>query len=153
MTWLELKIPPLIVTLVIIALMYFTKTLFPTFGFPQNMATLFALLVLICALVFILMAIKVFREHKTTLDPRLPFKTTAVVETGIFGVTRNPMYVGMIMIVGAVGLYWQHSGFIIFVAITMMYLHFLQVLPEEHLLIKKHGEQYKVYQDKVPRWF
>jgi protein-S-isoprenylcysteine O-methyltransferase Ste14 len=117
------------------------------------MANLFAVLVLMCALVFIGMAVWTLRRARTTVSPITPEKTSHIIAHGIFAVSRNPIYVGMLMLIVAVGLYWQHTGFVVFVAIAWAYLQRFQILPEERHLLAKFSDEYSAYQKKVPRWF
>ncbi len=150
---LELKIPPVIVTLIAVIGLYLTRDVFPHFGFPQNMANLFAACVLFSAVTFAAMSVYAFKKHQTTLHPMRPEQTVNIVQNNVFAISRNPMYASFIMVIVAFGLYLQHSGFIVFALLCMAYLHWFQVLPEERVLLEKFGEDYQQYQRRVARWF
>ncbi len=145
---LELKIPPVILPILAILGMYLTREIFPHFGFPQVMAN-----VLFRAMTFAVMGVYVFKKHQTTVHPMRPDHTSKIVQSGVFAISRNPMYLSFVMSIIACGLYLQHTGFILFAIGAMTYLHCFQILPEERILLDKFGEEYAQYQRKVARWF
>ncbi|MEM0909599.1 MAG: isoprenylcysteine carboxylmethyltransferase family protein [Pseudomonadota bacterium] len=153
MAFLELKVPPPLIAALMVVGMLLTRSLFPYFGLPQAMVKLFAIVVIFVAVVFGGMAISAFRKHQTTVNPHKPQQTNMLVTTGVFGVTRNPMYVALILVVGAIGLYLQHTGFVLFTLLLAVYLQFFQIKPEERLLLEKFSDDYSAYMRKVPRWF
>lgn len=63
------------------------------------------------------------------------------------------MYLGILLCLSGVGIAIQHSGFIVFVLATAVYLQRFQILPEERLLQAKFGQNYLTYKSKVARWF
>ena len=93
-----------------------------------------------------------FRSAHTTLDPTEPAKATALVQSGVFGYTRNPMYLGLALVLAGWA-WWLGSaspwlvlpGFI--AAVT-----WLQIIPEEQALHVLFGEPYAAYCRRVPRW-
>ncbi len=153
MKYLELKIPPPLIAALMVLGMLLTRSYFPRFGLPQAMVNLFAVAVVVIAIIFGAMALSAFRKHQTTINPHKPQQANNLVTSGVFGVTRNPMYVALILLVGAVGLYLQHTGFVLFALVLAVYLHFFQIKPEERLLQEKFREEYSTYMSKVPRWF
>jgi protein-S-isoprenylcysteine O-methyltransferase Ste14 len=93
---------------------------------------------------------KAFRKAGTPVRPVAP--TTAIVSTGAYGVSRNPMYVGMAAVLAGVaiffGSYLFGAALLIFVAVV----HFGVVLPEERYLEVLHGTAYLAYKERVRRW-
>jgi protein-S-isoprenylcysteine O-methyltransferase Ste14 len=93
-----------------------------------------------------------FRAAGTTINPLDPARATALVESGLFRHTRNPMYVGLALVLAGLAA-WLGSatpwlvlpGFV--AAIT-----WLQILPEEQALQALFGESYAAYCRRVPRW-
>ncbi len=93
-----------------------------------------------------------FRKQKTTVDPRYPERSAALVVSGIYQHTRNPMYVGFVsfLIAGCV-LVGQWLA-LTWVLAFVWYLTRYQIIPEERALRKNFGEEYAQYQKSVPRW-
>ena len=54
---------------------------------------------LFIGIIFIISAVIQFVDRKTTVNPTKPYKTTTLVITGTYKITRNPMYLGMLLII------------------------------------------------------
>ena len=93
-----------------------------------------------------------FRRHKTTVDPRYPDNVTELVDTGIYRISRNPMYVGFALLLLSIALFLRSpiliSGMVVFVA----YMNRYQIIHEESYLSKAFGPKYDEYKHKVRRW-
>jgi protein-S-isoprenylcysteine O-methyltransferase Ste14 len=101
---------------------------------------------------FLLPAVASFARHETTVNPQAPSQTTTLVTDGVYGVTRNPMYVGMLLILIAFTLWLgAPSAFVIVVAFFLSIDRF-QIRAEEHVLGQKFGNNYQEYMGRVPRW-
>ena len=89
---------------------------------------------------------------KTTLHPWNPGETSVLVTQGVFRLSRNPMYLALLLLLLAYYLY-QPTWFspFVFVVVTW-YLTRFQVLPEECILSEKFGDQYAQYASSVRRW-
>ena len=152
MTSLELKIPPPIVALGCAAAMYGLAQLFPS-GWVAIPARLHLAIGLAGAGVAADVAgIWAFRLHRTTINPLTPHKSSSVVQDGIYRFTRNPMYLGMLLLLSAwaIGLanLWSLLPLPCFVA----YLTRFQIQPEERSLLAKFGQPYAQYLQRVRRW-
>ena len=93
-----------------------------------------------------------FRRQRTTVDPRDPGKASSLVTTGIFGVTRNPMYVGMALIVAGFGLGTNSLIALSLAPVFVVALTKFQIEPEEVAMRRVFGEDYETYANRVPRW-
>ena len=91
---LDTKIPPPIVTLIILTIIY----LFEIKEYELN-TKLISITIFSIGLVFIFSAVFQFIRIKTTVNPTKPHKTTTLVITGTYKITRNPMYLGMLLII------------------------------------------------------
>ncbi|WP_077495628.1 methyltransferase family protein [Rodentibacter ratti] len=93
-----------------------------------------------------------FYRHNASIDPLRLDKTTRLVTSGIFQITRNPMYLSLLLILVAWALWLGHllawSGIIAFVFLINRF----QISREEIYLEKKFGEEYRRYKSKVRRW-
>ena len=89
---------------------------------------------------------------KTTVHPWSPDETSVLVTQGVFRLSRNPMYLALLLLLLAYYLY-QPTWFspLVFVVVTW-YLTRFQILPEERILSEKFGDQYARYASSVRRW-
>jgi protein-S-isoprenylcysteine O-methyltransferase Ste14 len=89
---------------------------------------------------------------KTTVHPWSPDQTTVLVIHGVFRLTRNPMYLGLLGLLAAFYLYqptwFSPLGFVL----VAYYLTRFQIIPEERVLSKNFGDQYARYASSVRRW-
>lgn len=152
MNALELKIPPPLVALVLACFMWGLSLVTPLLEIsgPTRMAA--AVTIAVLGAGFDLTAVILFFRRRTTVNPMKPAKTSTLVVTGIYTVTRNPMYVGMVFFLSAWAMYlacaWALAGPVAFV----LYINRFQIEPEERMLLKKYGSEYKAYTSKVRRW-
>lgn len=119
---------------------------------PYLIQTMLAVMSGLCSLLIALSALQHFRQARTTLDPRHPTKTTALITTGIYRISRNPMYLALSGFLIAECL-WLNApfGFVIVWGFVWFITRF-QILPEEQVLAEKFGEVYRHYKRHVPRW-
>jgi len=93
-----------------------------------------------------------FKKKETTILPFTPEETTALVTDGVYSVTRNPMYLGMALVVmGLVIITRQPLGILALLA-ACAYLTVFQIKPEERALQRIFGQDYVDYKTRVRRW-
>lgn len=93
-----------------------------------------------------------FRKAKTTVDPRYPNNSTALVVIGVYQYTRNPMYVGMLLSLMGVVVYLGNLSGLFIIPIFIWTMNELQIKWEEQALLEKFGEPYREYMVTVRRW-
>jgi protein-S-isoprenylcysteine O-methyltransferase Ste14 len=93
-----------------------------------------------------------FRRRKTTYKPEDPGKTSALVTGGIYRVTRNPMYVGMALLLLAISFWSGHLAAALLVPFFMLVLWAFQIRHEEHMLAALFGADYEAFKNRTPRW-
>jgi protein-S-isoprenylcysteine O-methyltransferase Ste14 len=106
-------------------------------------------ILILAALVGIAAEWKFFRAGTATL-PTSP--TTALVTTGIYGWSRNPMYLAMSLGLSGFGLLWNDLWFLLALPAAMYAVTKLAIEPEEAYLTAKFGAQYREYCRMVGRW-
>ena len=150
--WLELKIPPLIVWLVFAGAMLGVAYSAPSLTFSLASSSAIAVILVALGVAVTLAGVIAFRDKRTTVNPLQPQKTSALVTSGIYRVTRNPMYVGMAFLLTAWAVYlasaWALLGPLLFVA----YITRFQILPEEAALHRLFGASFAAYCQRVRRW-
>ncbi len=99
-----------------------------------------------------LIALLNFRRLQTTVNPLKPENTSTLANTGVYALSRNPMYLGMaIMLVGA-ALILRCLTPMIMPLVFCLVVTAVQILPEEKALTKLFGEDYRNYMRAVNRW-
>lgn len=102
-------------------------------------------------LVLVYAGIVTFRRFRTAVYPNRPAKL--VVDTGVYGVTRNPMYFGMTLFYLG-GVQVLHStGALLLLPLVLWLLHALVIVREERHLRQAFPAEYDAYCRRVPRWF
>lgn len=149
---MKLLIPPPILTLMSAILMLIISKYFNKANFSLNQHNQFALFFLIVALIIIVISIAKFIKIKTTISPLKPNKTSILVDSGIYKHTRNPMYLGLLLILFSLFLYLKNFLSFFVLPLFVIYITKNQILPEEKVLENLFGDQYKKYKNKVRRW-
>ena len=93
-----------------------------------------------------------FRMAETTITPLHPDKSNNLVKTGIYQYTRNPVYLGLLLILFSTGWYLQNLASMFVLPIYVWFISKYQIIPEEEILYKLFGQDYKNYKDNVRRW-
>lgn len=152
MSALELKIPPVAVTVLFAALMWLLAASTP--GFPLALhwrVAGFAVLAVIAGAIG-LAGVRSFHEAQTTLNPLNPERATTLVVGGVYRYSRNPMYLALLLALLGWGLYLANV-FSLLAALTFVpYMNRFQIRPEERALAKAHGADFAAYCRHVRRW-
>jgi protein-S-isoprenylcysteine O-methyltransferase Ste14 len=149
---LELKVPPPAVALLIGAAMWGAARLLPAVSLPDPVRLVIAGVFAVFGITVALLGVFAFRRAKTTLNPVTPEAASSVVTGGIFGYTRNPMYVGLTLeLIGwAV---WLSVPWVLLGPVgLMLFLTRFQIVPEERVMSLKFGRDYDQYRQRVRRW-
>ena len=148
--FLDHKVPPPIVTLIFIGLIFGSTNYVATDIFPfQNFISLATLLI---GLGFMFLGVKEFKKLQTTVNPLNPEAATSLVTSGVFSVTRNPMYLGMSFILLATSIFSGAWLGLLLILIFMGYITLFQILPEEKAMQDLFGETFEDYKARVRRW-
>ncbi|MDH3304751.1 MAG: isoprenylcysteine carboxylmethyltransferase family protein [Gammaproteobacteria bacterium] len=149
---LELKVPPVAVTVVFGAIMWAISTVFPAASFSLPRASVVAVAVALTGGGIALAGVLAFRRHETTVNPMKPETTASVVTSGIYGVTRNPMYLGLALALLAWAIYLANLAALLLVPAFVAYMTRFQIRPEERALSEKFGSRFEDYMAAVRRW-
>ena len=88
----------------------------------------------------------------TTVDPRDPGKATRLVAGGVYRLSRNPMYLGLLCTMTAWAVYLGSPWSLLILPIYVWYITRFQILPEEAALHRLFGASYVAYCARVRRW-
>jgi protein-S-isoprenylcysteine O-methyltransferase Ste14 len=149
---LELRVPPVAVGLLAGALMWLVSWWMPSAAFALPGRTLVAaLLALVGALVSTLGVLS-FRRAGTTVNPMKPESSSSLVISGVYRVTRNPMYLGFSSILLGWGVYLSNGLACLVLPVFVLYMTRFQIEPEERVLESRFGREFADYKGRVRRW-
>lgn len=152
MSALELKIPPVVVVLLTGAAMWLASVALPSlaFSFPGRPVAAAALAV--AGGVVAVLGVMTFRQARTTVNPFTPQAASALVTSGIYRFTRNPMYLGMLLLLAGVAVFLGNAAALLLLPAFVGYMNQFQIKPEERALTAIFGPDFTVYRQKVRRW-
>ena len=150
---MSLKIPPLALTGLFIIMMAALSWQLPQFtlNIPENIIIAFIIATIgssICV-----MGVASFRSAETTVNPTTPHQASSLVICGIYRISRNPMYLGFLLLLIAWGLYLSHAlSLFLFPPLFIIYMNTFQIPHEEKALEAIFGEEFISYKNSVRRW-
>ncbi|QOL25829.1 isoprenylcysteine carboxylmethyltransferase family protein [Thalassotalea sp. LPB0316] len=149
---LTLKIPPLALVVIFAVLMFIASALA---GGSLELTLYRAVgigVTLLLACYFCLAGVLAFRKAQTTVNPMSPESSSQLVNTGVYRLSRNPMYVGFVFILICWATYLGHTFLMLFIPAFMLYMNKFQISAEEQALGKIFGQEYQTYMATVRRW-
>jgi protein-S-isoprenylcysteine O-methyltransferase Ste14 len=148
---LELRVPPLVLVLIVAVGMAFTA-----FAAPGEVVLparqVIAAAIVVAGVLLAVTGVLAFRRQQTTVNPMTPGKSSSLVATGIYRFSRNPMYLGMLLVLGGWGVHLANAVALLWLPAFVVYMNRFQIQPEERALTQRFGEQYLAYCRAVRRW-
>jgi protein-S-isoprenylcysteine O-methyltransferase Ste14 len=93
-----------------------------------------------------------FRRAKTTVNPLKPETSATLVSTGVYSFTRNPMYLGMALVLFGWAVYLSSIWSLVGPMAFGLYITRFQIIPEERVLDRLFGAPFAEYKKRVRRW-
>lgn len=93
-----------------------------------------------------------FARQRTTFNPLAPEASRALVTTGVYRFSRNPMYLAMLLLLAAWGLWLGNIASWLLLPLSVWLLNTLQIKPEERVLRARFGREFEDYARRVRRW-
>ena len=149
---LELRIPPPVVGLLVAAGMWTVAHLPPILQLPKLVRLPVAVALGAIGIVIAIGGVMSFRRAKTTVNPLKPETSAALVSTGVYAFTRNPMYLGMVLVLFAWAAYLSSIWSLIGPVLFALYITRFQIIPEEQVLDRLFGAPFAEYKKRVRRW-
>lgn len=149
---LELKIPPVAVVLITAAGMWFAARAVPGIEVPFPGREVVSGLVAGAGGFIALSGVVAFSRAGTTVNPMKPGSSSALVQSGIYAVTRNPMYLGLLLVLLSWAIYLAHVLTLLFLPGFVWYMNRYQIEPEERALASLFGAEFTAYAARVRRW-
>ena len=142
-------IPPPIVTIVFLFVIFFTKDIF---RFSIELPILLGYITIVAGLIIIFVAAKQFKAANTTINPTKPETASVLVSNGVFSYSRNPMYLGMLIIIIGFSIIHNLIAIIVFMPLWIIYMINFQIIPEEEAMKILFKEEFLNYSKKTRRW-
>lgn len=152
MRFLELRIPPVVVVLLLGAAMWIAARISPGLRLGLPAGWLVAGGLAAAGVAIIALGAASFRRVRTTVNPLRPDASSNLVTTGIYRWTRNPMYLGMLLVLLGWALFLGHVPAVVLAAAFVPLMNRLQIHPEERALATLFGAGFADYRAKVRRW-
>jgi len=149
---LRLLVPPPLIALVSALLMWGISSQLDALQFAFPFQAILAYAIIASGLLIDIISIFAFRNAKTTVTPLAPEKASSLVVSGLYRFTRNPMYLGLLLILIGVALW---LGSFVNAAVVVGFVAYItanQIKPEEERLQEVFGAQYHSYMQEVRRW-
>ena len=109
-----------------------------------------AVLILV-GIALVVLARREFARYGQPTDPGLP--TSEIVITGVFSISRNPLYLGGVCLLIGISLAFNLPWVLVLLLPSVVACHYILIAPEERYLAAKFGEKYRRYTVTVHRWF
>ena len=149
---LELKVPPPVLMLLFAVTMWLLSMSAPplTLALPWRIPV--ALILWSAGIAIALAGLFEFLRAKTTVNPLSPEAASAIVTSGIYRYSRNPMYVGLLLALLGWSVWLSHLLAFALLPFFILYINRFQIEPEERALSTKFGGLFRDYRRSVRRW-
>lgn len=146
------KIPPPVWALMFAVAMWFVAH--SQFAYLWEVPNRWAFTIVLAAAgaAYAIIAVRQFGRAETTVNPLSPEKASSLVTDGIFAKSRNPMYVGLLMVLAAWTIWLQSLTNIGVAMLFIPVMNYFQIKPEERVLQELFGAEYEEYCRNVRRW-
>ncbi len=148
--FLNTKIPPPIVAILFAVMIFYFSDSFAYVDLPFKIYI--SLFFVLLGFFITFSSARNFKKKETTVNPIKPEEASQLVTDGFFKITRNPMYLGMLLFLLGLSIYNGLIVGLVFLPLFVGYITFFQIIPEESAMIEIFGEDYKAYMKKVRRW-
>ena len=149
---LELKIPPPAFAVLIVGAMWGISLVAPLLEVPAFVRAAAAATIALAGGGFSLAGVISFRRAKTTVNPMKPETTSSLVCSGVYRLTRNPMYLGVLFILVAWAVLLSSAWALLGPLAFVLYINRFQIAPEERALSAMFDTGYSAYRSRVRRW-
>jgi len=149
---LELKVPPDVVWVIVAGLMWWASTTTPRLVVPMPLRNGLAVALTVLGVWVMVSARAALERAGTTWHPTTPDKATSLVTSGVYGFSRNPVYLGMLLVIMGLAVLLTSPAALAVSALFVVYLDRFQIRPEERALTEILGQEYLDYAKRVRRW-
>ena len=150
---LELKMPPPLVAAAAAALMWLASRTVPgPAPIAPGLRITAGLVIGLLGLLVGAVAIVTFSRAGTTVNPTRPGDTAVLVTHGIYRLSRNPMYVSLLLYLVGYAAYLAAWPAMLVLPLFVLYMNRFQIEPEERVLAERFPDAFSAYCEQVRRW-
>lgn len=149
---LENKIPPPIIMLISVILVVVIAQLDASRHLIFTQRLWVAILITVVGFACMITGVLHFRSAKTTINPLIPDAASRLVVHGVYQYTRNPMYLGMALLICGALVYFGSLWAWLILPLFVLFIHRFQILPEERALAIKFNDEFVRYCQRTRRW-
>ncbi|GMG87991.1 methyltransferase family protein [Biformimicrobium ophioploci] len=146
------KIPPPVVGLTVVLLMWGTSSALAEINFNATWQLPVAILVGLLGFAVSIAGLLAFRRVQTTVNPMNPEEASSLVDFGIFRYSRNPMYLGLLLVLAGFAIWFGNPLNFFWLVFFVLFISRFQIAPEERVLQEKFPEAFADYCARVRRW-
>ena len=140
------------VWILVAGLMWLVSTRTPKVDLPSLIRVGTTVVLTVIGIWLVVSARRSLERADTTWRPMTPGQTTRLVTTGVYSMGRNPVYLGMLLVVLGLAVALSSPAALALTAVFVLYLNKFQIAPEERALSAVLGQEYLDYQARVRRW-
>lgn len=149
---LETKIPPPVYGIAIAFLIWWLAKEIPSFTLIPVSISKLGIALIIAGVLIDISALVQFIKQRTTPNPLSPQNANAIVISGLYKFSRNPMYLGLLLSLTGWAIVQANLFGFVCLPIFIWLINTMQIKPEERILREKFGDSYQQYLSKVRRW-
>jgi len=149
---LELRIPPVALVIGVAVLMWLAGECAPELSVRFPFQRVVAWVLAFSGMIICILGVAAFKRAATTVNPTKPESSSSLVTAGIYRRTRNPMYLGFLLMLA--GWAVARANIVAFLGLPafVLYISHFQIKPEERALMSIFGDGFKTYCSGVRRW-
>jgi protein-S-isoprenylcysteine O-methyltransferase Ste14 len=132
--------------------MWLVSSLVAPLEMPFGLRVGVALALALVGLGFSVAGVASFRRARTTINPTKPSTASSLVSGGVYRITRNPMYLGLLLVLLGWAVSLSNPLALLLVPVFVLYINRFQINPEERALSSLFGREYAAYKKRVCRW-
>lgn len=148
----ELRMPPVPLAFIFGILMWLVAWFTPQGRIVLPWATGLAVVLGVAGAVLAGGGVAAFRSARTTTNPLRPDAVRTIVTSGVYRLSRNPMYAGLLLCLAGWAMQLSHPLPLVFLPLFVAYLNRFQIIPEERVLEARFDGAYRDYRKAVRRW-
>ncbi len=145
-------LPPPLVAALIGVLMWAVARQLALGRFASAALAPIAIVLLAVGLLLFLVAAASFITAKTTINPLRPARATHLITSGVFRISRNPIYLADLLILAALAVWLGNIVNLLVLGLFVWAINRFQIAPEERALTRLFGDNYIAYCSQVRRW-
>ncbi|MDX5445719.1 MAG: isoprenylcysteine carboxylmethyltransferase family protein [Zoogloeaceae bacterium] len=149
---MQTLVPPPVVAGMVALLMWLTDAALPRARFELPLREAVVAMLAGLGLALMLCAVWAFRRARTTVNPLHPDRSTSLITGGVFALSRNPIYLGDVLLLAAWAIWLGNAASLSLVAVFVAWMTLLQIRAEEAALRARFGADFERYCRGVRRW-